>query len=151
MLFRSAAWYKRQGKDLAAAMDAIYDEFGYTLAKVISVELKGVDAMEKAAALMQGLRDDTPGAVAECPVTQVLDYQAGTSTVLPGGEVSPLSLPKSNVIELCLGDAGRMIVRPSGTEPKVKFYLTAVAGSRADALDRLADLQEDMQRFVPAD
>ena len=146
-----AAWYKLQGKDLAGAMDAIYEEFGYTLAKVISVELKGVDAMEKAAALMQGLRADTPDAVAECPVTQVLDYQASTSTALPGGDVSPLTLPKSNVIELCLGDAGRMIVRPSGTEPKVKFYLTAVAASRADALDRLADLQKDMQRFVPAD
>ena len=146
-----AAWYKRQGMDLAQAMDAIYEEFGYTLAKVVSVELKGVDAMEKAAALMQNLRANTPDAVAGCPVTQVLDYQASTSVTLPGGETSALTLPKSNVVELCLGDAGRVIVRPSGTEPKVKFYLTAVAPDRAAALDRLPELQKDMQRFVPAE
>ncbi len=146
-----AAWYKLQGKDLAQAMDEIYAEFGYTLAKVISVELKGVDAMEKASALMQNLRGNTPDELAGCPVDEVLDYQASVIRSVSDGDEQPLSLPKSNVVELSLSGAGRVIVRPSGTEPKVKFYFTAVAPSREDALARLDALNDDMKRFVPAD
>ena len=146
-----AAWYKLQGKNLAQAMDEIYAEFGYTLAKVSSVELKGVDAMEKAAALMQNLRDNAPDALAGLPVDRVLDYQAGTIRSVADGEVKALGLPASNVVELSLSGAGRVIVRPSGTEPKVKFYFTAVAPERESAEARLAELAEDMKRFVPAD
>ena len=146
-----AAWYKRQGKDLARAMDEIYAEFGYTLAKVQSVELKGVDAMEKAAALMQNLRANTPDSLAGFPVDQVLDYQAGTVRTASDGAVKPLGLPSSNVMELSLSGAGRVIVRPSGTEPKVKFYFTAVAPERESAEARLGELAEEMKQFVPAD
>ena len=146
-----AAWYKQQGKNLAQAMDEIYAEFGYTLAKVQSLELKGVDAMEKAAALMQNLRANTPDALAGFPVDQVMDYQAGTVRSSADGSVKPLGLPPSNVMELSISGAGRVIVRPSGTEPKVKFYFTAVAPDRASAEARLGELSEEMKRFVPED
>lgn len=145
-----AAWYKKQGKNLAEAMDEIYCAYGFTLARVISVELKGVDAMEKAAALMQNLRANGPDALAGCPVEEVLDYQAGTIRSIPTGDERALTLPKANVMELRLGSAGRVIVRPSGTEPKVKFYLTAAAPERDAASDRLSALEAEMQRFVPA-
>ena len=146
-----AAWYKLQGSNLTSAMDQIYAEFGYTLAKVQSVELKGVDAMVKAASLMQNLRANTPDALAGFPVDQVMDYQAGTVRTVSDGSVKPLGLPPSNVVELGLSGAGRVIVRPSGTEPKVKFYFTAVAPTRARAEALLAELAEEMKRFVPAD
>ena len=146
-----AAWYKTQGKNLAVAMDEIYDEFGYTMAKVQSVELKGVDAMEKAAALMQNLRANTPEALAGFPVDQVLDYQAGTVRSVADGTVESLGLPPSNVVELSLSGAGRVIVRPSGTEPKVKFYFTAVAPERESAEARISELSDEMRRFIPED
>ena len=146
-----AAWYKQQGKNLAVAMDEIYAEFGYTMAKVQSVELKGVDAMEKAAALMQNLRANTPDTLAGFPVDQVLDYHAGTVRNVTDGTVDSLGLPPSNVVELSLSGAGRVIVRPSGTEPKVKFYFTAVAPERESAEARIGELVEEMKQFVPAD
>ena len=67
------------------------------------------------------------------------------------GAVNPLGLPPSNVVELSLSGAGRVIVRPSGTEPKVKFYFTAVAPERESAEARLDELSDEMQQFVPAD
>ena len=146
-----AAWYKLQGKSLAAAMDEIYAEFGFTMARVQSVELKGVDAMEKAAALMQELRANTPVDLAGQSVDKVLDYQAGTVRSVKDGSVQPLGLPPSNVVELSLSGAGRVIVRPSGTEPKVKFYFNAVAPDREAAEVRLNELADEMKRFVPAD
>ena len=110
-----------------------------------------VDAMEKAAALMQNLRANTPDSLAGFPVDQVLDYQAGTVRTASDGAVKPLGLPSSNVMELSLSGAGRVIVRPSGTEPKVKFYFTAVAPERESAEARLGELAEEMKQFVPAD
>ena len=146
-----AAWYKKQGLSLSDAMDALYGEYGFALARVISVELTGSDAMEKAAALMQDLRDSAPAVIGGREVDAVLDYQASIVKNVLSGAVSALTLPRSNVVEFRLGDAGRVIVRPSGTEPKVKFYLTGVAAS-ADAAQALLDaLEADMKRFVPAD
>ncbi len=146
-----AAWYKTRGKNLAMAMDEIYGEFGYTLARVNSLELKGVDAMEKAAALMQNLRVNTPDSLAGLSVDKVMDYQAGTIRSVSDGTVQPLGLPSSNVMELSLSGAGRVIVRPSGTEPKVKFYFTAVDSERDRAEALLSELAEEMKRFVPED
>ena len=121
------------------------------MARVQSVELKGVDAMEKAAALMQDLRANTPVDLAGQSVDKVLDYQAGTVRSVKDGSVQPLGLPPSNVVELSLSGAGRVIVRPSGTEPKVKFYFNAVAPDREAAEVRLNELADEMKRFVPAD
>ena len=81
----------------------------------------------------------------------MLDYQAGTIRSVADGEVKALGLPASNVVELSLSGAGRVIVRPSGTEPKVKFYFTAVAPERESAEARLGELAEEMKQFVPAD
>ncbi len=140
-----AAWYKKQGMHLADAMDALYSKYGFSMAKVISRELTGADAMEKAALLMHNLRTNRPSEIGGCQVMQVLDYQARTVTELASGKVSELTLPRSNVLEFRLGEAGRVIVRPSGTEPKVKFYLSAVASTKEAAQELLKRLSEDMQ------
>ena len=146
-----AAWYKKQGKNLAQAMDALYETYGYTLAGVISCELKGVDAMEKAAALLQNLRNDSPAAIGGLSVEQVLDYQQLTIKDIVSGEVTELVMPTSNVLEFRLGGGNRVIVRPSGTEPKIKLYLTGVGATREAALQQLALLDADMRVLVPAE
>jgi phosphoglucomutase len=89
--------------------------------------------MEKAAKMMFDLRNDVPACVGGAEVTVVKDYQAGTATELRTGTKNPIGLPCSNVVELILGDRGIVIVRPSGTEPKIKFYFTAVGQTKAEA------------------
>ncbi len=128
-----AAALKRDGKTVLDALDELYANHGYYLAHVQSVELTGADAMEKAAAMMASLRKDVPEAIGGAAVTMVNDYQSGVSRELTSGKETKIQLPKSNVLELILGEQGSVIARPSGTEPKVKFYYTAVGKTKADS------------------
>ena len=121
-----AAAYKLQGKTVLDALNEMYATYGYYLAHVQSVELQGADAMEKAAAMMANYRENTPVSIGGVAVTTVRDYLCAISLDLSTQAQTPISLPKSNVLEFVLGDQGSVIVRPSGTEPKVKFYYTAV-------------------------
>ncbi|MBO5837067.1 MAG: phospho-sugar mutase [Oscillospiraceae bacterium] len=135
-----AAALKLEGKTILDALQEIYDRFGQYLAYVQSVELTGSDAMEKAAKMMADLRRDVPLTIGGAKVTAVRDYKISVATNLETGESSTIELPKSNVLEFLLGNSGSVIVRPSGTEPKVKFYYTAVAESKEEAsqlLDRM--------------
>lgn len=135
-----AASLKLQGKTILDALEGIYKEYGCYLAHVQSVELTGFDAMEKAAKMMSDLRSNVPASIGGAEVTVVRDYQARTSKDLRNGQSTDIPLPKSNVLEFILGDAGSVIVRPSGTEPKIKFYYTAVGDKMENAkllLDRM--------------
>jgi phosphoglucomutase len=102
--------------------------------------------MEKAARIMSDLRESTPKEVAGFAVTRINDYGLRTSKDLVNGGSDPISLPKSNVLELILGDKGSVIARPSGTEPKVKFYYTAVAEDAKAANKLLGDMINQMSR-----
>ncbi len=128
-----AASLKLAGKSILDALAELYQEYGYYLAHVQSVELTGADAMEKASAIMTNLRENVPAAVGGKTVTAVRDYRSSVAKNLIDGSESEIPLPKSNVLELILGDNGSIIARPSGTEPKVKFYYTAVGESKASA------------------
>lgn len=135
-----AASLKREGKSLIDALEDIYKTYGYYLAHVQSVELTGADAMEKAASMMTKLRDNAPNTIGGAPVSVVKDYKSGVATTVKTGNVEKILLPQSNVLEFVLGKSGSVIVRPSGTEPKVKFYYTAVGDSLTKAkqlLDRM--------------
>ena len=140
-----AAYCRLQGKSVLDAMNELYAAYGYYLAHVTSVELTGADAMEKAAKIMSDLRSNTPTAVGGNPVTKINDYGSRTSKDLRTGETLPISLPKSNVLELILGDKGSVIARPSGTEPKVKFYYTAVADTKEDAAQQIMLMRKQME------
>ena len=133
-----AASLKKEGKTILDALDALYAKFGYYLAFVQSIELQGADAMEKAAKMMADLRSDVPATIGGASVTAVRDYKTGIATDLSSGAQTVINLPKSNVLELILGDQGSVIARPSGTEPKVKFYYTAV-GETKEAAKALLD------------
>ncbi len=128
-----AASLKKQGKTILDALKEIYSTYGYYLSYVQSVELTGSDAMEKAAKMMSDLRDDAPQNIGGAEVTVVRDYRTSVAKCLKTGAEEVIRLPKSNVLEFVLGTSGSVIVRPSGTEPKVKFYYTAVGKDEEDA------------------
>jgi len=125
-----AAFFKKQGKNILDALNDVYATYGYYLAYVQSIELTGSDAMEKAAKMMADLRESVPVSIGGAKVTAVRDYRSSIAKNLVTGEETVILLPKSNVLEFLLGESGSVIARPSGTEPKVKFYYTAVASER---------------------
>lgn len=144
-----AAKLKREGRNLAEKMDELYAELGYHEAKVISFELKGPNAMELSAKFMADFRANVPTELCGVPVIEVTDYQTRICRDLVNGTEAPVLLPKSNVVTLSLGDKGSVIVRPSGTEPKVKLYLTAVDRDKAQAIALLDALSARMCEFLP--
>ena len=144
-----AAKLKREGMNLAQKMDALYAELGYHEAKVISIELKGPNAMELSAKFMADFRAAIPTELCGIPVTSCTDYQSRITRNMLTGEESAVLLPKSNVVTLVLGEKGSVIVRPSGTEPKVKLYLTAVDLDKGRACALLSDLATAMNAYVP--
>lgn len=125
-----AASLKLQGLTIIDALDQLYKTYGYYLATVKSVELTGADAMEKAAKMMSDLRENTPARIADIPVTIIRDYKTRIEKETTTEKTEQIPLPASNVLELILGEKGSIIIRPSGTEPKVKFYYTAVGDTR---------------------
>ena len=141
-----AAALKKEGKSILDALNDLYDKYGYYLAYVQNIELTGADAMEKAANMMAELRNAVPEAIGGARVTVVRDYRTSISKNIETGEESEILLPKSNVLEFILGNAGSVIARPSGTEPKVKFYYTAVASSKEKANDLLNAMIKQMSK-----
>ena len=139
-----AAALKRDGKTILDALDALYATHGYYLAHVQSIELTGADAMEKAVAMMANLRENVPQAIGGAAVTVVNDYLTGISRDLETGKEETIHLPKSNMLELILGQQGSVIARPSGTEPKVKFYYTAIGKTKADSKALLERMMAQM-------
>lgn len=144
-----AAALKREGTNLAEHMDALYSRFGWHEARVLSCELQGPDAMEISAGFMAQMRRELPKAVCGIAVTSVTDYQARVTRDLVHGTEEAVTLPKSNVLVLQLGEKGTVILRPSGTEPKVKIYLTAVDADRAAAMKLLDDMTAEMSGYLP--
>ena len=144
-----AAALKREGKNLAEHMDALYSRFGWHEARVLSCELQGPDAMEISAGFMAQMRRELPKTVCGIAVTSVTDYQARVTRDLVHGTEEAVTLPKSNVLVLQLGEKGTVILRPSGTESKVKIYLTAVDADRAAALKLLDDMAAEMSGYLP--
>lgn len=144
-----AAALKREGTNLAEHMDALYSRFGWHEARVLSCELQGPDAMEISAGFMAQMRRELPKAVCGIAVTSVTDYQARVTRDLVHGTEESVTLPKSNVLVLQLGEKGTVILRPSGTEPKVKIYLTAVDADRAAAMKLLDDMAAEMSGYLP--
>ena len=135
-----AASLKLQGKTILDALEELYNTYGFYLAHVQSIELTGSDAMEKAAKMMADLRSSLPESIGGAKVTGVRDYKTSVAKYLVTGAETEIKLPKSNVLEMLLGDKGSVIARPSGTEPKVKFYYTAV-GETKEAAKALLDAQ----------
>lgn len=130
-----AAYYKKQGKSLAEVIDGLYEEFGYYLNQTYSFEFCGAAGMQKMADIMTAVRDNTPKSVAGYDVVKVSDYLLKKETEIATGNTTDIDLPKSNVIALHLSDDNAVIIRPSGTEPKIKLYITSVGKDKANATE----------------
>ena len=141
-----AASLKMRGKNILDALEDVYHKYGYYLARVQSLELTGADAMEKARNLMSELRKTAPEFIGGARVTVVRDYQIRKAIDVATGTVTEIELPSSNVLEYVLGNRGSVIVRPSGTEPKVKFYYTAVGDTESSAKELLNQMQMQMSQ-----
>lgn len=130
-----AAYYKKQGKSLAEVIDGLYEEFGYYLNKTYSFEFGGAAGMHKMSDIMTAVRDNTPKSIAGYDVVKVSDYLLRKETDVATGSITDIDLPKSNVIALHLADDNAVIIRPSGTEPKIKLYITSVGKDKDNAAE----------------
>ncbi|MDD7218685.1 MAG: phospho-sugar mutase [Clostridia bacterium] len=132
-LCEAAAYYKTQGKTLWDAMIDMYEQFGYYKDAVQSVTMKGIEGLQKIQEIMETLRKNPPAEFAGHKVVSARDYKKDTIIDIATGEVKPTGLPQSNVLYYDLTDDAWVCVRPSGTEPKVKFYYGVKGTSLEDA------------------
>lgn len=139
-----AAWHKAHGRDLASALDDLYARYGHVLSQQVSLELPVTSGQSELDGRMASLRERPPATLGGLAVKQTLDYKICAS--MPGDPSQVL--PASNVYQLDLVDGSRVIVRPSGTEPKVKAYCFARADRREEAVRTLASLRSDVSSLL---
>ncbi|MBQ4568862.1 MAG: phospho-sugar mutase [Ruminococcus sp.] len=148
LITEMAAYYKKQGKSLSQVIDELYREYGYYYNKTLNFYFEGAEGMQKMSQLMSGLRNNAPTQLAGYSVQGICDYENSTDTDLVTGETAEIDLPKSNVLSYSLEGGNAAIVRPSGTEPKIKLYLTSVGKTQEDALDIMDKLEADAKALL---
>ena len=144
MLCEVASWYKKQGKTLWDAMLDMYETYGYFKEGLETITLKGMDGAEQIQQMMADARENLPQTIGDYKVLAVRDYKTDLRIDMADGSKSPTGLPTSNVLYYELEDHAWCCVRPSGTEPKIKFYFGVKGASLADAEDKLEDLTKGM-------
>ena len=142
-----AAYYRSRGLTLADGIEEIYKEYGYYAEKTISVTLSGVDGAEQIKAIMAKFRENGPKEWNATEITVVEDFKAQTSTAADG-TVTALTTPPSDVLKYTLADGSWIAVRPSGTEPKIKFYIAVVGESNEDSQAKIANIEDEINAFV---
>ncbi|EJG87633.1 phospho-sugar mutase [Streptococcus sp. CF4-2] len=142
-----AAYYRSRGLTLADGIEEIYKEYGYYAEKTISVTLSGVDGAEQIKAIMAKFRNNAPKEWNATEITVVEDFKAQTSTAADG-TVTALTTPPSDVLKYTLADGSWIAVRPSGTEPKIKFYIAVVGESNEDSQAKIANIEAEINAFV---
>ncbi|MDU2587901.1 MAG: phospho-sugar mutase [Streptococcus sp.] len=142
-----AAYYRSRGLTLADGIEEIYKEYGYYAEKTISVTLSGVDGAEQIKAIMAKFRNNAPKEWNATTITVVEDFKAQTSTAADG-TVTALTTPPSDVLKYTLADGSWIAVRPSGTEPKIKFYIAVVGESNEDSQAKIANIEAEINAFV---
>ena len=142
-----AAYYRSRGLTLADGIEEIYKEYGYYAEKTISVTLSSVDGAEQIKAIMAKFRNNAPKEWNATAITVVEDFKAQTSTAADG-TVTNLTTPPSDVLKYTLADGSWIAVRPSGTEPKIKFYIAVVGESNEDSQAKIANIEAEINAFV---
>ena len=147
-LCEAAAYYRTQGKTVWDAMVDMYDKYGYYKEDIKSVTLKGIEGLQKIQEILETFRKNPPAEVGEYKVLSARDYKTGVIKNIEKGEESATGLPESNVLYYDLTEDAWLCVRPSGTEPKVKFYYGIKGDSLADAKERSKKLGEEVLAMI---
>ena len=142
-----AAYYRSRGLTLADGIEEIYKEYGYYAEKTISVTLSGVDGAEQIKAIMAKFRENGPKEFNATAVSITEDFKAQTSTAADG-TVTALTTPPSDVLKYTLADGSWIAVRPSGTEPKIKFYIAVVGETNEESQAKIANIEAEINAFV---
>ena len=142
-----AAYYRSRGLTLADGIEEIYKEYGFYAEKTISVTLSGVDGAEQIKAIMAKFRNNAPKEWNATAITVVEDFKAQTATAADG-TVTNLTTPPSDVLKYTLADGSWIAVRPSGTEPKIKFYIAVVGETNEESQAKIANIEAEINAFV---
>lgn len=149
LICEMAAYYKKtQGKNLVQILGDLYDEYGYFKNKTLSFEFPGASGMEKMGKILSSLRENPLKEIAGIRVIKLEDYQLSTAVNLVSNERSAINLPKSNVLKFTLENGAGVVVRPSGTEPKVKVYLTSIGETAQQSDDLVGKLESLMTGII---
>ena len=147
-LCEAAAYYKEKGMTLWDAMVAMYEKYGYYKDTVKSIGLKGIEGLAKIQEIMENFRQEPPKTLGDYTVTAARDYKAGTIMDMASGAVRPTGLPSANVLYYEMNDGAWLCVRPSGTEPKIKFYYGVKGASMEDADARSEKMGAELTEIV---
>ncbi len=147
-LCEAAAYYRTQGKTLWDAMIEMYEKYGYYIDDIQTITLKGIEGLKKIQEILGTLRENTPAKIGKYEVLSARDYQLDTIKDMKTGKVTPTGLPASNVLYYDLSDDAWLCVRPSGTEPKVKFYYGVKGENLEDAKALSAELGKEVLAMI---
>ena len=143
-----AAYCKKEGKTLWDMMVEMYEKYGYFKETQYTITLKGLDGAKQIAAIMDKLRQNPPKTIGDLKVLRLRDYQEDKIVDMETGAVTPTGLPKSNVLYFELPDNFWCCARPSGTEPKIKFYMGVTGKSIQDTEEKVEKLTEDLKALI---
>lgn len=147
LLAEVAAFYKKQGKNLYDGLQELFEKYGYFAEKTIALTFDGVEGAQEIKNLMVKFREDAPADFAGQKVVAVEDY-ASSERKVTDGQVEEIKLPKSNVLKYILADGTWIAVRPSGTEPKIKFYIGTQGKTLAEANEKCQSFEEAINAFI---
>ncbi|NBA11326.1 phospho-sugar mutase [Weissella confusa] len=148
LLAEVAAYYKSLGKTLYDGLQELFEQYGYFVENTKSLTFAGIDGADKIASLMNKFRAETPAEFGGVKVAKVEDFSLQTETDTTTGAVTPMTLPKANVVKYWLADGSWVAVRPSGTEPKIKFYVGTKGATAQAADEELAAIQATIATYV---
>ena len=148
MLCEAAAFYKKQGLTLWDQMIKMYEKYGYYKEGITSITMEGADGAEKIKQIMEELRNNVPTEFGEYKVIKVKDYKTSECKDLQTENISKINLPTSNVLYYDLENDGWCCVRPSGTEPKIKFYMGVKGKTNEEANTKLENLKQAISKLV---
>lgn len=151
LICEMACYYKAQGINLYDKMQSLYAKYGMYLNTLLNFGFEGASGMQKMSDIMEDLRKNPPESIAGLKVTEISDYLESKTHIVETGEEKVINLPKSNVLAYKLSSGSGVIVRPSGTEPKIKVYITANAETREKAASLSEKLGTDMKKFMKID
>ncbi len=148
LICEMASYYKLKGISLKQFMDGIYEKYGMYLNTVLNFGFEGASGMQKMADMMEDLRNNPPKEIAGADVVKMSDYKLSVTKDTVTGEETEIKLPKSNVLSFIMPDNSKVIVRPSGTEPKIKVYITACGISRAESTEKTERIADSMSKIL---